>query len=284
MCCASRIMDRTISLRTVIACLCLTAPAFAQQASPSAEGPPPPLATLSDPALRALKERRVVLTVGDQELTGRILGFEAESVTVARDDGTVVTVARTKLTAARLAEPAAPPPATTPPPPSATTVQPPDEEPKREPERPRYFGVHLGMAPGVALDLDYEYFHAFASTSWLFPLVSSGQLFAFTAGMGASIPLTGTTRSSGWRLDFFAHVAPGFEKVSGASTMQAHVGIGAGFGLHYTAPGGWTIGVKLPVIGAATTPYSNSTVGELVGWYYLASAMSLPVFSFGYRF
>lgn len=263
--------------------LTLTGAALAQQ-PPDPGGPPPPLTAVADSTLRALKERRVTLTVGQEQATGRILGFEADSITLAHDDGTIATIPRALVVAVRLDEiekvpvsPPAPPPVVTPEmPPSA----PEDAEP---PMKPRYFGVHLGMAPGVALDVDYEYFHAFASTSWLFPLVTSGQMVAFTAGMGASIPF-----SPRWRFDVFGHVAPIFESVSGYSGtgLQPHVGFGLGIGLHYTAPSGFSIGVKLPVIGAATTTstQANASVGEIVGWYYLASAFSLPVFSVGYRF
>ena len=115
---------------------------------------------------------------------------------------------------------------------------------------------------------------------------NSSPSLAFTVGLGASFPI-----SDRWRFDVFAHVAPLFWKnytYNRYDSYDPFVGVGAGIGFHYTSPGGFSIGVKLPVIGAAAGNYGlnggSNGVGIAAGFYYLASAMSLPVFSVGYRF
>lgn len=268
-----------------IAALVLTHGALAQQpAAPTEAAATASSSRVADVTLRAVKDRRVRLSLdGGKEATGKLLAFEGDTITLAFDDGSVVTVARAQVAGLKVDEPVAPPVA-------PVKLTSPVEERAGEtqeaapPPRPRYFGAHLGMAPGVAFDLDYSYFHAFTSFAWLFPLVSSGQLVAFTVGLGASFPF-----SDHWRFDIFAHVAPlfwrGYNSSGLVSGYDPFVGVGGGIGLHYTAPNGFSIGVKLPVIGAAAGNYGGSTgVGQSAGFYYLASAMSLPVFSVGYRF
>jgi hypothetical protein len=265
-------------------------PPTAPPANPPTDTPPP---SVADVTLRAVKDHNVTAATSQGTVvTGKLLAFEPDSVTLALADGTLVTLARAQIVSLRLTERPTTPTVITAPPlatPSEAIETRTEGEPA-ETQKPRYFGVHLGMAPGVALDVDYSYFHAFISTSFLFPLVTSGQVFtAFTAGAGATFPL-----NEHWRFDVFGHVAPMFwqqyvySQYSSGPQLAPYVAVGLGMGFHYTASSGWCIGVKLPVIGATAIgnrPYSSTTgVGESVGFYYLASAMSLPVFSFGYRF
>jgi hypothetical protein len=284
-----RIVVTSVALSVVrVASAQPAVPPTAPPANPPADTPPP---SVADVTLRAVKDHNVTAATSQGTVvTGKLLAFEPDSVTLALADGTLVTLARAQITSLRLAErPTAAtvitaPPLATP----SEAIEGRTEGEPAETQKPRYFGVHLGMAPGVALDVDYSYFHAFASTSFLFPLVTSGQVFtAFTAGVGATFPL-----NEHWRFDLFGHVAPMFWQQYGYSTggqqLTPYVAIGVGMGFHYTASSGWCIGVKLPLLGGAVTgdrPYGGtSSVGEAVGYYYLASAMSLPVFSFGYRF
>jgi hypothetical protein len=251
--------------------LCFTRGAFSQ--TTASEATPEP--TVPDAALRALKDRRVVLTTAQEAIRGKILGFEAGTITIAKDSGEVVTVPRAGVVGVRLAEESQAP---------ALGEQPHEEAIEEPPpSRPRYFAALITLAPGVGFDFDYSYFHAFISTSLLFPLVSSGSVFALTGGAGATFPL-----SEHWRFDFFAHVVPFFYKWAtfGSQSTHTYIGVGAGIGFHYTASSGWTVGVKLPIVGASAGDYGSGdqTVGAATGYYYWSSAMSLPVLSFGYRF
>lgn len=85
---------------------------------------------------------------------------------------------------------------------------------------------------------------------------------------------------------FWNHYGGGY---GGSLRLDPYVAIGVGMGFHYTAPSGWCIGIALPVLGATVIANSgyvvpSSSAAMVVGYYYLASAISLPVFSFGYRF
>jgi hypothetical protein len=279
------------SLLAAAVTLSLAPAALAQEAVDAGA----PQAVVPEATLRAVKDRRVTLVTATQgEFTGKVIAVEADSVTIARDDGEVVTIPRGLLTHVRLVEiePRAPSPQSPPPPslvpPRRADIESTLEQPPAPPSppSPRESGVavYLNAAAGIAVDGDIGHFHAFASTAFLFPLVASGQLFAGTVGAGATFLL-----SPNWHLDLFAHVAPMFFPGGnyGQSFGQAfYVGLGVGFGFRYVSATGWCIGIKLPMLGGAagTYPTYNSGVGVVAGYYYLASAVSLPVFSVGYRF
>ena len=264
---------------TVAVAMLLAAPSAFAQGVPAAPADAAPQASQGVPeaTLRAVKYHRVTLTTSDGEVTGRVLAAEPDSITLARDDGEVITIARAQVLRVRLTDVAPPSP-----PPASPTLE---EAPPAAPQQPtpewHNFGVHLGIAAGVALDGDYKNFHTFVSTSFLFPLVSSGDLFAFTAGAGASFAL-----SPSWRIDLFGHVAPLFWKgVTSYNQTSTFVGVGVGIGFRYVSANGWCLGVKLPLLGAAPGDYPayNSSVGVVAAYYYIASGVSLPVFSVGWR-
>ena len=272
----------------------LLAPSALAQGAPADAGTPQAPAPVPEATLRAVKDRRVTLVTATQgEFTGKVLAVEPDSVTIVREDSEVVTIPRALLTHVRLADIDRASPETPPPPPpqrpasaraeTETSLEaPPPTSPPPPPPAPSEsgFAVYLNAPAGIAVDGDYGHFHAFASTAFLFPLVSSGQLFAATAGAGATFSL-----SPNWRIDLFGHVAPMFFP-GGNYGQSFYFGVGVGFGFRYLSSNGWCIGIKLPLLGGAASSYPayNSGVGVVAAYYYLASAVSLPVFSIGYRF
>ncbi len=280
-------------LFAAITLLSIAPSALAQ--GPADAGAPQPTAAVPEATLRAVKDRRVTLVTATQgEFTGKVLAVDPDSVTIARDDGEVVTIPRALLTHVRLAElerVSPPPPAPPPPTPrqrapaqteTETTLEEPPASRAKAPTPPESgFAAYLNAAAGLAVDGDYGHFHAFASTAFLFPLVTSGQIFAGTLGAGATFSL-----SPNWRFDLFAHVAPMFFPGAYYNGPSGFVGLGVGFGFRYLSSNGWCIGIKLPLLGGAAGSYPpyNSGVGLVAAYYYLASAVSLPVFSVGYRF
>lgn len=268
-----------------------TAPAAPASSAPAATVPAVPASTVPDATLRAVKDRRVILATRRGSVAGKLLAFDSDSVTLALDDGNVLTFSRVEVLTVHLAEnPAAvsvvPAPASLPPPVDVAASVREEEGPKSKPAA-RHVGVHIGLPPGVAFDVDYGNFHAFISTSLLFPIASSGQMFAFTAGAGPTFALTDR-----WHFDLFFHLAPMFWQqyyysVGNTSGLrfEPFLAAGVGMGFHYTAPSGWCVGITLPLLGGAAGNYPafNDSVGIAAAYYYLASAMSLPGFSFGYR-
>jgi hypothetical protein len=138
----------------------------------------------------------------------------------------------------------------------------------------------------LAIDMAFGLLYAFANANFLFPLATvsgSGTLLAFALGAGIELPIE---KGSRWKVDLFAQALP--LHVGGAYT---YFGFGAGVGLRYVVPSGFTVAIKLPVFGAAVrvgrslNGYDSSfRPGDSVGYYYLGGAMGLPVLSFGYRF
>jgi hypothetical protein len=237
------------------------------------EDEPVPNATASEPSvpdasLRAVAGQLVTLRLrGGQELAGRLLAIDPVTVTLARlPSQTVVTVAKSELTELRLL-------------PQAPVVVPTPAVPVAEvasaPARERHFGLHLGLAPALDLDVDYKLFYGFANVSLIFPAATDGNWVSFSFGAGLNVPMT---KRTAWKLELFTYVTP--LRFDG----DWWVGFGAGLGVHYTFRSGIALGLKIPVIGYSFTTKSTVQSGEAIGYFYLASATGLPLFSLGYRF
>jgi hypothetical protein len=228
--------------------------------------------TVPDASLRAVGDRVVRLEVVDAPaVEGRLLGFEADTLTIARSGSNeVVSVPRAKLLRVIAIDPSAVRRATV----------------TAGPERLRVAGVQFGLPGTLVVDADYRLFRGFASANVLFPvLTASGDSLwtAGSAGVGIAVPISESRR---WKLDVFGQVLP--LHVTSHYTYLAF-GIGAGF--HYTAPSGFTFGVSFPIAGFATrfgsSPYGYDaafTYNDSLGYYYLAGAAGMPLVTMGYRF
>ena len=139
--------------------------------------------------------------------------------------------------------------------------------------------MQLGILPGVDLDVQYDLFYGFAAVSVLLPAVSKGSWVPLAFGAGVNLP-----RDSQWKLEIYALYAPSCVEPSGKWWYHAY---GLGLGVHYTRPNGLTLGFKIPLVGLAERSGSWSgsySTSDKARQFYIDAAVSLPLFSIGYRF
>jgi hypothetical protein len=243
--------------------------------SAAAQSPEPAVQPVPDSTLQALRGRTLAVCERSGAcVVGEILGYDPLSVTMAQAQSrAIVTIPRADITGLRLAEPTAPPPSAAP---AAAPSGAPAAVVAPGPTRVRHFGLQLGIAPGVMLDLEWGYFYGFAHADVVFPIASSGDLLGFSVGAGVTFSLSSHSR---WKMDVFAH----FDPVR-FSSNEFNLGGGVGLGFHYTAANGFTFGFKVPILGYSGSPQTNYSPGLSVAYYYLGGVMGLPVISLGYRF
>ena len=219
-----------------------------------------------DVSFGTMLERAVSIEqVGGRTHSGKLVHFDAETVTLIEDDTReVVTLARSTVTHLRAGE-------------TATNAS-----SERDLADRRHFGVQFGVSPSLMFDYDLALLYVFADINIVFPLTTLGNTrpwFAGSVGAGMSFKVTTTSR---WKLDIFASLNP----VRIDSDM--YIGFGVGVGMHYTFPSGFTFGFKVPALGYAlrenTFGDSFNKASDGVGYFYLTGAMGLPLLSFGYRF
>jgi hypothetical protein len=225
-------------------------------------------ADVPDASLRAIGQRTVRLEQdGAPALEGRVLAFEAASITLALSTtNEVTTVPRARVSRVLLVD--APAPA------QAVAA-----------EGLRVVGLKFSLLGTVAVDADYKFFHGFASTSLLLPIMTaSGNMWlAGALGGGVSVPLSSTSR---WKLDVFGTVLP-----LRTTSYYTYLAFGVGAGFHYTAASGFTLGFTMPVLGVSTrlgsSPHgydASFRYNDSVGYYYLAGLAGMPLVTMGYRF
>jgi hypothetical protein len=256
---------------TLAALCCVALHMIGPEAARAQEAP-----AASTVPLEALKDRVITITMKDgRQVTGQLLSVQDDEVVLAlRPDQRVQAFSQGDVADVRLARTSATaPPA---PAPVAEVVQ-----PAPPPPRPRHAALNLSLAPGFNIDVDYSYFHGFLNASLVLPMASTGELLAFSAGLGAGLPVA--PRLPSLKLDLFALVAP----VRFGS--DARVGFGVGLGLHHTWSNGLTMGFKVPILGYSATivrgsKYSPTEGGLGVAMFYLCSVMGMPIGYLGYRF
>ena len=216
-------------------------------------------APLPDASFTALADHTVELQLDDGRVVdGRLLAFDAETITlVAPGSGEVSSVVRARVVQVRLTEPA---------------------------PRLRMWDVALSLPGSLNVDVDRGYLHAFASGSFLLPILTgAGQhtWFGFSVGAGVAVPVT-----ERWKLDAFATVMP-----LRYTSFYAYLATGIGIGAHFTGRSGMTFGVTLPLLGFAArlghSPYGYDApfrTNDSLGYFYFAGLTALPLVSVGYRF
>ncbi|MEW5740524.1 MAG: hypothetical protein AB1938_16470 [Myxococcota bacterium] len=147
-----------------------------------------------------------------------------------------------------------------------------------------HFGVHAGVNIGlIALDLHVRRSYTFFAGNMGVPLVTNGELGATALGSGYSFPLSPPDESM-WVLDVFGVANPGWRTTYdqfGGYSKQAFVGLGVGIGFRLLHWSGFTLGIKVPIFGAAINGGTRSS--DWVGIFYLANVIALPIVSFGYH-
>jgi hypothetical protein len=142
-------------------------------------------------------------------------------------------------------------------------------------------GVNVGL---LAVDIQVRNFYAFAAANLGVPLLTNGDMGAFAAGAGYTIALSRPSESM-WFMDFLGIANPAWMGRNWQSNkLQAGIGLGAGVGLRYLHHSGFTLGLKLPLLGGFIYNGGPQEVSKTVGYFFLANAIALPVVSLGYRF
>lgn len=214
------------------------------------------LPPVTDAELAAASGDKVWLRERDGRVeSGELLSFSPDAITLVGDDTAVTSVARGEVVAMG-----------------------------RQASR-RRFGLNVSLLPGVMIDADVGLFRAYLSGSILFPAVVDGKIWGFSTGLGVNIPIS--RRVPQLKVDVLAH-ANLMGVVSACSACNyptAHVlGFGVAAGVHTTLDSGFTVGATLPIIGYSVTPSYEGTENARVGYYYLSSAIGMPLAFMGYRF
>jgi len=161
-------------------------------------------------------------------------------------------------------------------------VTPPQHEPLPQlepPRRARRFGVHLGLNATLTFDVALgRYFYGGASTQ----LTGLGALGDpkrnYTVSLllfgGVALPLY---ESRNLRLTADLTPALGFTRSAPVNFLT--VGFLAGLRLVHSS--GFTVGLKLPLVGYAGSPTAQR--GSLY-YYYIQAIPTVPVLTFGYSF
>lgn len=147
----------------------------------------------------------------------------------------------------------------------------------------RSIGVHVAANIGLfEVDAQYGHFYAFAAGNLGVPILTDGATGFGMAGLGYSIALSSPGESM-WYLDLMALGTAGRTR-----TDNAIVGGGLGLGFRYLHRSGFTFSTKVPIFGATaepvSAPFSGFNGAQSLSTFYLASLISLPVVSIGYRF
>jgi hypothetical protein len=243
-----------------------------------------------DASLRAVTERLVRLELdGAPSIEGRLLGFEATSVTIARaTTHEVVTIPRASVVRVIMIDPVAIPGVMAAAPiagPAAVTTIAPAPAPAVT-ERLRVVGAQMSLLGTVVVDADYKRLRGFASTSLLLPLATASgnsTWIAAAIGAGVTLPMGKTSR---WQLDLFGQAVP-FHTTS----YYTYLGFGVGAGAHYTTASGFTLGISFPVFGFSTrlgsSPYgydASFRYNDSLAYYYTGALAGMPLLTMGYRF
>jgi hypothetical protein len=171
----------------------------------------------------------------------------------------------------------APPPVTLPPAPPAEVTVAAEPAPAVEPVRDVSLSIQLAVNVGLlSVDVQVRRFYVFAAGNIGVPLLSHGLIGAFAMGAGYTFALTSPSDSM-WFMDLFGLANPGWMNGS------PFIGLGAGLGFRYLHRSGFTMGLKVPLLGGVIGANQNGTAAA-VGYFFLANAIALPAVSFGYRF
>lgn len=144
---------------------------------------------------------------------------------------------------------------------------------------PRRFGVHLGVNATLTFDVTLaRYFYGGATTQLTgfgalaspnANYIASALLFA-----GVALPLY-----EGPSLRLTADLTPAFTYFHSNPVNMLNVGLLAGVRVVHAS--GFTVGLKLPLVGYAGAP--DAQRGGLL-YYYVGAILTVPVLTFGYSF
>lgn len=163
------------------------------------------------------------------------------------------------------------------------------EEPDARPDwlPPAYVAASLGVNVGLfALDVSASGFYGFAAGNVGIPLLTNGSFGAFAIGAGIT-RIFASSDSVVWTGELFALAQPGWG-ATGVFDRSAFFGAGVGMGMRFVFKSRLVLGLKAPLMGGAFSSSLLQSPGassaNVVGNFYLASAVALPIVSLGFRF
>jgi hypothetical protein len=160
-------------------------------------------------------------------------------------------------------------------------------------KKEKAFGPALGLIGFgpciIGLNADIKNVNLFASTSFILPILSEGEMYAFTIGGGRLIGIG----KRGWKFNLFSHLSVVMDKehlstfytpgtINEEMRWETNYAAGVGVGFQYTTGKGLLFSFKVPVVGFNFL--SREIEGEDVALYYLYSGASMPMVAFGWSF
>jgi hypothetical protein len=164
-------------------------------------------------------------------------------------------------------------------------------------KKEKAFGPALGLIGFgpciIGLNADIKNVNLFATTSFILPILSEGEMYAFTIGGGRLIGIG----KRGWKFNLFSHLSvvmdkeyyynedsytPYTYKYNEEMRWETNYAAGVGVGFQYTTGKGLLFSFKVPVVGFNFL--SREIEGEDVALYYLYSGASMPMVAFGWSF
>ena len=148
----------------------------------------------------------------------------------------------------------------------------------------------IGFVPSIiGFNADIKNVNLFASTLLVLPILTEGEMYAFTIGGGRLIGIG----NSGWKFNPFSHLSVVMDKehlytfytpdtINEEMRWETNYAAGVGVGFQYTTDKGLLFSFKIPVVGFNFL--SREIEGEDVALYYLYSGASLPIFAVGWSF
>ncbi|MGC4118092.1 MAG: hypothetical protein QM765_26785 [Myxococcales bacterium] len=148
----------------------------------------------------------------------------------------------------------------------------------------RHFGILYGAGPGVlALDLEIDHFYGFVSAPLPLVLFTNADLAMGALALGATFALP---RDPRWSFDVWAFGVPAHNTGLGWDKPQLMVTFGVGAGFHFTSQKGFTVALKVPLLGSTVSLDGKDfyDAGARAASFYENAVLALPVAAFGYRF
>lgn len=165
---------------------------------------------------------------------------------------------------------------------AATEPKEPQQEQTLPVVRDNSVSVQLGVNIGLlAADLQIRNFYLFGAGNIAVPLITDGGVSAFATGAGYTFALSKPAESM-WFMDLLGILNPA--RTNWLAADKWGLGLGAGIGLRYLHHSGFTMGLKLPLLGAYIDNGGEQSTQSSVALFFLANAIALPVVSLGYRF
>ena len=231
---------------------------------------------ISDATWNAVIQKQIIIELDDsREIAGTIISYQDSIITMVKSDGYVTSIEAGTVNSIKM-----------------NIEQPTIKRDKtftdKSFQKEKTFGPVMGFGPGIiGFNADIKDVNLFTSASFIIPILTEGEAYAFTFGAGKLVGIG----NHGWKFNLFSNFSIFNHKIEVYDTLindeyptkwENNYAVGAGVGFQYTTTKGILISFKIPVIGFS---FSNNNQGGIgVVKYYPHSGASLPVIVFGKSF